>query len=1248
MRIILAAAALLSVLAFLLPRAATRLIGQDLLRAEAQAALSAALDRPVDIQGDVRLTMVPWFGLRTGKVTVANDPGFGPEPLLSVDSVTIGLNLPALVSRRIVVDSVAMSSAVLHLGRDASGRENWRVSPRETPSPREDGWKVESLPSGLRMSNAHLSYTDALTGLSLDVRRLNLNTSQSRPFEFSLSCEATVNPLGLTGELHVQGVGSYGQSGEAVFVHKSQAAGWLQLPPASGLPGERVLFSGKVRVHGEQGAFEVANLVLDGLGVRVTGQVNAGGLYLEQPYVYLNLAAKAARRGEWTKLLGLNLAGHPGGHPPSPKGSAVSEPVISQPAPSGDIEAELELASTPVGWLAKKVLLRDGPGKVSGMVKNIGGNVSFDVSANDWNLGSWLGAAAIPWTGSGSGFKSLRGRLSGRDLRLGSLEVDDMELSALGDKGELRIYPFTAKAGQALITTDIRIKPGPVASSFSATSSIQSMSPGSSAQGEPLTMAELNASGEAGPDGAAGKLRLGVADYSQDWKPAWLPDEALKAWSLLGGGGANASFRFPARGAWELTDLDVQSGSFHVTGKASGGKAATILDLQADRLDLDRLRQLGEVFGGEGDGWAPWPIEARVAAKRLSAPGLDIDDLVVAGQASAGSIKLSTVTGATLGGKFSGGLDFENAPGGKTLSVSLSASGVQSSQLSGLWPQLPKANGPIDCRLAAESSVGAGVPVWQELHGQADLQMGQGSIAFSAEQGRPQPWPLSRATASLKFAARPAPAQTGDKGHEAVLADLSGPVRVDSPGVVRSSLVEIRGQLGLDASGKPLWFRQPKAEGSHLLVLPFGGPGKTVRATWSGKFDADLDKGAFAFSSLDLNLAGIPGKAALSGQPGQGGLTLAGTLDIPEFNPREAAPRLGLAIPSGADPNVWRRARLSADIGGTLKEIRLGRIQGALDDAVITGQASIAPARNRLDLAVTTLDLDRLNPAPQYTDPTKRPEEPLPLAELRDLSLDARLRFGWLIKDRLIWENALTEFTAQGGRFELRQTAPSFYGGPYLFDLKGDARGNELKAQMEIKLSSFQAPLLLRDLAGGTGLTAGQCDFNVNVETHGATDRALRRHAGGTASFEVRGGKLAIKEAAGRGREPSPPPPPMGDRDAPRPAPPPPSDGLAFSKMGATFTVREGLAITRDMILVGDGVTAKGDGWVSLDDERIDLNLMAAVPDVGELPVRISGPLYDPKLDIDKSRILGDTIMNIFKGVIRIPGNVLHQLRRVF
>ncbi|MCL2462842.1 MAG: AsmA-like C-terminal region-containing protein, partial [Defluviitaleaceae bacterium] len=592
----------------------------------------------------------------------------------------------------------------------------------------------------------------------------------------------------------------------------------------------------------------------------------------------------------------------------------------------------------------------------------------------------------------------------------------------------------------------------------------------------------------------------------------------------------------------------------------------------------------------------------------------------------------------------------------RTLSLTLTAAKIQASQLRPLSSAFPKLDAPLDGHVSLDCAAKGNAPLWQGMRGVLDLQLGRGVWDAAPEGEGAASWPLNSAQANLRFSAKPAPPQSGEQPREAALVEVSGSARVDSPGMARQTQVELKGQAGLDASGKPLWYRQPKLDVVQTMDLPFNAPGKMTRVAWSGRFEADTEKGGMSLLDVEGNVGGdIPFRCAFALQPTLGArsgakspLAVAGHLDIPLFNVRNAAARLGYALPAEASPEAWRRARFSAQLRGTLKDLQLYSIQAALDDSAITGQIRLGGPRTKVDLSVDSLDLDKLAPESRIKPPSKRPEEPLPLAQLRSLALDSSVHIGRLTRSRLTWENLAGEFTAEGGRFRLNLQAPSFYDGPYRLDVSGDARGAELKATANLRMDRFSVPRILKDLTGGTAFPAGLADFQVDVDTRGTTDRQLRRNATGTAHIRVSDGKLGLKDTPPR---PAPQPTEASDTGwnarIRQTSATPASDGsLAFSRLAASFAIRGGLAVTKDLALASNTVNARGDGWISLDDETIDLNITAGIPNVGGVPVRINGPLYDPKLNIDKAKMFEGSLVEMFKGVIRLPANILDQLRR--
>lgn len=1236
-----------------LPLAAAKLIGQETLRLHAQKALAEALQRPVSIAGDVRLTVIPWIGLRAEGITVDNPPGFTGPPLITVEAASLSISPGALLSRTVVVRSVFLTKAALNLTRDTGGRSNWTV----TAAPEEEDGEVSapgqlpmSLPKGLTLNDASLTYTDKATGHSLAVRRLNLRTTPDTPFAFSLSLQADLEPLGARAELHASGQGSAAREGVGFYVHKSRVEGFVELPKRLSPSGGRVHFSGDAMVHGEGGAFELAGLTVEGLGARLTGRVNAAGLREANLHVDADLTASASRDGAWTKLAGLEMDSFPITRRFDPE-----LPAFTRPGASGDIKAELSLAVTPLGFSIRRFFASDGAGEIGGQASNIAGDLAFDVTAKDLDAGGWLlGFARSGGGGAGPGIKSVRGSFRGHGLRFGDALIEDAHVTVRGEAETLRLYPVSARLAHSLLAGDLRVKNTPSGQELHANARLESLGETEPGKGRPPAIGELSFTGLKTDQGLAGSFRAALAEPPKEPVLSWLPESTRSLWATVGAGSALGTVRMDSGKArtWSVTGLDLKTGALHVTGSVSGQPGAMSLDLSAQRLEYEKLKALEPLLAlrGEAGGIA---AEARIASKKIVLPGLETDDVQMTLSVKPGSFRLTSLTGSAFGGRFSGGLEYEDKAGKPALSARVNLAGARGEQLHALAPDAPKLTGLVDCRASLDAEPKNGAPIWQSMRASADIQAGSGWIFFSPREAQARPWPLSRAQASVKLAA--SPVKPAERGREVVLADVAGTVKVESPSMVRSTQIELKGQAGLDGSGKPLWYRQPRLEAQHQLDMPFAPVGRSVRAAWHGKLEAEFARESFSLSGVELDLAGIPMRASVSSQPGQApqagqpghqGAALSGTLDIPAFNPRDAAHRLGYLVPRLAPADAWRTAKLSAALAGTPSEVRLERIQAALDASSITGQIVLGSPRTRLDLTVDSLDLDRLSPAPQFTDPATRPDEPLPLRELRDLALDARIRFGRFVKDRLVWENALTEIAAQNGILRLRQSAPFFYGGPYLMEIGADARGAELKGRMDLKITGFSAPPLLRDLAGSDGLTRGTADFAVNVETYGATERALRRHAKGTASFDVRSGRLALKDTMPK--SPLPEPIQTLTRDADAPPPPAPSDGVDFTRFGASFTIHNGLATTRDLILAGTILTAKGDGWVNLDEERIDLSLMAQTQDVKDVPVRISGPLYDPRLDVDKSKIIGDTILNVFKGVIGIPGKVLGRIQRVF
>ncbi len=125
--------------------------------------VKAQTGRDLALTGDVKLSFWPVLGMETGPVTFGNAPWAGPEPMLSAQSLAVGVDASALLSGNIRIKRVLADSPVLRLER-ADGRGNWELhQPGNSSQTGATAQAVESRPitlERLELTNARLIYLE--------------------------------------------------------------------------------------------------------------------------------------------------------------------------------------------------------------------------------------------------------------------------------------------------------------------------------------------------------------------------------------------------------------------------------------------------------------------------------------------------------------------------------------------------------------------------------------------------------------------------------------------------------------------------------------------------------------------------------------------------------------------------------------------------------------------------------------------------------------------------------------------------------------------------------------------------------------------------------------------------------------------------------------------------------------------------------------------------------------------------------
>lgn len=108
------------------------------------ASVKKATGRELKLEDPVEVALFPKPGIKTGRALLLDDPAFGPEPVLSVESASLSIALEPLFDGVLAIEDVSFSGARLRLVRSLDGRGNWEPAPEKGAKQPEQG--VTPLP----------------------------------------------------------------------------------------------------------------------------------------------------------------------------------------------------------------------------------------------------------------------------------------------------------------------------------------------------------------------------------------------------------------------------------------------------------------------------------------------------------------------------------------------------------------------------------------------------------------------------------------------------------------------------------------------------------------------------------------------------------------------------------------------------------------------------------------------------------------------------------------------------------------------------------------------------------------------------------------------------------------------------------------------------------------------------------------------------------------------------------------------
>lgn len=121
--------------------------------------VKAQTGRDLTLSGDVKLSFWPVLGMETGPVSFGNAPWAGSEPMLSAQSLAVGVDAAALMGGNLQIKRIVAENPVLRLEL-SDGRGNWELSSPATTSTGSGG-TTSSDASSAAVTLDQLELTDA-------------------------------------------------------------------------------------------------------------------------------------------------------------------------------------------------------------------------------------------------------------------------------------------------------------------------------------------------------------------------------------------------------------------------------------------------------------------------------------------------------------------------------------------------------------------------------------------------------------------------------------------------------------------------------------------------------------------------------------------------------------------------------------------------------------------------------------------------------------------------------------------------------------------------------------------------------------------------------------------------------------------------------------------------------------------------------------------------------------------------------
>lgn len=337
-----------------------------------------------------------------------------------------------------------------------------------------------------------------------------------------------------------------------------------------------------------------------------------------------------------------------------------------------------------------------------------------------------------------------------------------------------------------------------------------------------------------------------------------------------------------------------------------------------------------------------------------------------------------------------------------------------------------------------------------------------------------------------------------------------------------------------------------------------------------------------------------------------------------------------------------KASNINIKLNANGEKLNLNPVSAKVDDSQIHANLGVSQFSQPVfsfDVNIDKLDADRyITRSEASTAPTPKTtqasaETPIDLSALKKFNASGKANIGWLKIANVKTENVNIGLNAQNGVVNVAPFAANLYQGSMSGALKVDARATPVITFKQAMKNISVGPLLVDAI--NNDMLAGKGSVDVDVTTQGNTVSALKKALAGNAALNLADGAVKGIDIAGTIRDMKNKLNVLKSKDA---LASDKSKKTDFSELGATFTIKNGVAHNEDLEMKAPILRlAKGDSKGDIDIGNEKINYLAKPTIVKSLkgqggadldqlsglsiPVKITGSFASPQFGMDFAAI---------------------------